>query len=143
MRKYRFPLAGVHKVRKVVEEQQKAALAEAQRQADEASALLQARLAEVGAAVPAPGTRSAQQFLQEREQLARHRDVVVAARAAEANALAMLASRREAYVDAARDVRALDRLDERRREEWRLETTRAAQLVTDEIATIAYRGRTS
>lgn len=143
MKKYRFPLAGVHKVRKVVEEQQKAALAEAQRQADEASALLQARLAEVGAAVPAPGTRSAQQFLQEREQLARHRDVVVAARAAEANALAMLASRREAYVDAARDVRAFDRLDERRREEWRLETTRAAQLVTDEIATIAYRGRTS
>lgn len=142
MKKYRFSLGGVHRVRQINEEQHKAALADAQRSADDASALLQARLVEVGSAVPAPGARSANQFLSEREQLARHRDAIVAARAAEANALALLAQRRDEYIEAAREVRALDRLDERKREEWRLETTRAAQLVTDETATIAYRGST-
>ncbi|NLA37147.1 MAG: hypothetical protein GX868_15875 [Actinobacteria bacterium] len=143
MKKYRFSLGGVHRVRQINEEQHKAALADAQRSADDASALLQARLVEVGSAVPAAGTRSANQFLAEREQLTRHRDAVVAARAAEANALALLAQRRDEYIEAAREVRALDRLDERKREEWRLETTRAAQLVTDETATIAYRGNMS
>ena len=36
------------------------------------------------------------------------------------------------------EVRALDRLDERKRGEWNLETTRAAQLVTDEIANVRH-----
>ena len=39
-----------------------------------------------------------------------------------------------AWEEAAKAVRALERLDERKREAWTLETTRAAQLATDEVA---------
>ena len=38
----------------------------------------------------------------------------------------------------------IERLDDKKRSEWTLETTRAAQLITDEIATTRYRSdRTS
>ena len=140
MKKYRFSLAGAQRVQRIAEDQAKAALADARHDADEASAALQARLAEIGSALPDTGQRSSQQFLAEREQLDRHRDAVIAARSAEANALSIMQQRHDDYVAAARKVRMLDRLDERKREEWRFEVTRAAQLVTDETATIRYRG---
>ena len=143
MKKYKFQLAGVHRVRKIAEEQEKATLAEAQRLADDATAKLHARLEEIGSAVPVPGSRTSNQFLAEREQLGRYREAVVAARSAEANALVIVHHARAEYLEAARKVRALDRLDDRKREEWRLETTRAAQLVTDETATIRYKGARS
>jgi len=126
-------------VQRIAEEQAAVSLAEAQRAADAASAQLQARLADIGAARPAPGPRSTTEFHAQREHLDRHRVAVTAARAAEINALELLGSARADWVDAARKVRALDRLDERKRAEWTLETTHAAQLVTDEIATIRYK----
>ena len=139
MKKYKFAFGSVHRVRKIAEEQAAAALADAQRGADEASKQLQARLADIGAALPAPGTRSVTEFQADRDHLERHRVAVMAARTAEINALDLLGSARSEWVEAARQVRALDRLDERKRAEWTLETTHAAQLVTDEIATIRYR----
>lgn len=138
MKKYKFAFGGVQRVRKIAEEQARGALLDAQRHADEASAQLQARLADIGAAIPAPGLRSSVEFQAEREHLDRHRIAVMAARTAEVNALEALGSAREAWIEASRQVRALDRLDERKRAEWTLETTRAAQLATDEIATIKY-----
>ncbi|MFN8051655.1 MAG: flagellar FliJ family protein [Acidimicrobiales bacterium] len=138
MKRYKFAFGSVQRVRGIAEEQARAALADAQRTADEASAELQARLADIGAARPTPGPRSVTEFQAEREHLDRHRIAVTAARAAEVNALELLGSARDEWVAAARQVRALERLDERKRAEWTLETTRAAQLVTDEIATIRY-----
>lgn len=138
MKKYRFAFGGVQRVRRIAEEQAAAALADAQVEADKASALLQSRLADIGAASPVPGKRSVLDFQANREHLERHRIAVMAARAAEMNALQLLDAAREAWVEAAREVRALDRLDERHRAEWTLEVTRAAQLATDEIATIKH-----
>lgn len=139
MKKYKFAFGSVQRVQRIAEEQAAVSLAEAQRAADAASAQLQARLADIGAARPAPGPRSTTEFHAQREHLDRHRVAVTAARAAELNALELLGSARADWVDAARKVRALDRLDERKRAEWTLETTHAAQLVTDEIATIRYK----
>ncbi|HOT78796.1 MAG TPA: flagellar export protein FliJ [Microthrixaceae bacterium] len=139
MKKYKFAFGSVQRVQRIAEEQAAVSLAEAQRAADAASAQLQARLADIGAARPAPGPRSTTEFHAQREHLDRHRVAVTAARAAEINALELLGSARADWVDAARKVRALDRLDERKRAEWTLETTHAAQLVTDEIATIRYK----
>jgi flagellar export protein FliJ len=139
VKKYKFAFGSVQRVQRIAEEQAAVSLAEAQRAADAASAQLQARLADIGAARPAPGPRSTTEFHAQREHLDRHRVAVTAARAAEINALELLGSARADWVDAARKVRALDRLDERKRAEWTLETTHAAQLVTDEIATIRYK----
>lgn len=139
MKKYKFAFGSVQRVQRIAEEQAAMSLAQAQRAADAASAQLQARLADIGAARPAPGPRSTTEFHAQREHLDRHRVAVTAARAAEINALELLGSARADWVDAARKVRALDRLDERKRAEWTLETTHAAQLVTDEIATIRYK----
>ena len=139
MKKYKFAFGSVQRVQRIAEEQAAVSLAEAQRAADAASAQLQARLADIGAARPAPGPRSTTEFHAQREHRDRHRVAVTAARAAEINALELLGSARADWVDAARKVRALDRLDERKRAEWTLETTHAAQLVTDEIATIRYK----
>lgn len=139
MKKYKFAFGSVQRVQRIVEEQAAMSLAEAQRAADAASAQLQARLADIGAARSAPGQRTATEFQAEREHLDRHRVAVTAARAAEINALELLGGARTDWVAAARKVRAFDRLDERKRAEWTLETTHAAQLVTDEIATIRYK----
>lgn len=139
MKRYRFALGGVQRVRRIAEEQARMTMIDAQRDAEQASKELQNRLADIGAALPGPGPRSAAQFQGEREQLERHRNAVVAARAAEINALELLGSARAQWVEAARELRALDRLDERKRAEWMLETTHAAQMATDEIANIRYR----
>lgn len=139
MKRYKFAFGGVQRVRQIAEEQAAAALADAQRSADAASAELQSRLEEIGAARPAPGSHSVLEFQADRDHLERHRIAVMAARAAEINALELLGSARADWIAAARQVRALDRLDERKRAEWTLETTHAAQLVTDEIANIRYR----
>ena len=135
MKKYRFGLGSVMRVRRIAEEQARAAFIEAQQEADRASAELDSRLAAIGAARPNPGLRSSSQFQGDREHLERHRRAVLAARTAEANALEMLGATRSSWVEAAAEVRALERLDERKRSEWVLEVTRAAQLATDEIAT--------
>jgi flagellar export protein FliJ len=139
VKKYKFAFGGVMRVRKIAEEQARGALVDAQNEADRASRELHARLEGIGAARPMPGSRSAPEFQADRDHLELHRLAVLAARSAEINALELVGARRAEWVDAARQVRALERLDGRKREEWTLDTTRAAQLVTDEIATIRYR----
>ena len=55
MKKYKFAFGSVQRVQRIAEEQAAMSLAQAQRAADAASAQLQARLADIGAARPAPG----------------------------------------------------------------------------------------
>ncbi len=140
MKRYKFGLGSVLRFRKVQEEQTRAAMAEAQIEADKASAELEQRLEAIGAARPGPGRRMAAAFQDERDQLDRHMHALRAARSAEANALASLLSARSEWEEAATRVRALERLDERQHERWVIETTRAAQLATDELAAIHHRG---
>jgi len=134
MKKYRFGLGGVLRVREIVEEQSRAALVEAETEMADATKLLDHRLADIGAARSAPSLRVSHEFLAERDQIDRHLMAVTAARVAEANARLNVSLAREAWVTAAQGVRILERLDDRRHEAWVLETTRQAQLVTDEIA---------
>ncbi len=134
MKKYSFRLGGVLRVREIVEEQSRAAMAEAEHEMEEATRILDHRLADIGAARPAPGLRSTYEFLAERDQIDRHLTAITAARVSEANARLNLALAREEWIEAAKEVRVLERLDERRHEAWVLETTRQAQIITDEIA---------
>lgn len=139
MKRYKFGLGGVLRVQKIVEEQAQSARIAAQDDADRASELLHQRLEDIGAARSAPGLRTGSEFIAEREHLDRHRLAILAARSAEINALELLGTRHAEWTEAAKKVRALERLDERKHTEWVAQTTRAAQLVTDEIATIRYR----
>jgi len=116
------------------EEQTRALMIEAERAAEEATAVLNARLAAIGAARVDVGHRSGPEFQHQRDQLERHALAVSAARSAEANALSTMRVARHAWEDAAKAVRALERLDERQRATWLAEATRAAQLATDEVA---------
>lgn len=139
MRKYRFSMGSVLRVRRITEEQSRAAYLAAQADAEKASAELGARLQAIGAASPQIGMRTVDEFQGERDQLDRHHLAVLAARSAEANALEIATTSYEEWMDAARDVKALERLDDRQHTEWTLEATRAAQLATDEIATTRFR----
>jgi flagellar export protein FliJ len=140
VKKYRFGLGGVLRVRQIVEDQSRAALAEAEAGLADATKLLDNRLADIGAARSLPAVRASHEFLAERDQLDRHLLAVTAARAAEANARLSVSLARDAWVGAAQEVRVLERLDDRRHEAWVLETTRQAQLVTDEIAVTRFAG---
>ncbi len=139
MKKYRFRFGTVLRIRQLEEEQARAAMLEAQRELDAASGALHARLEAVSVAT-SPGRRwVSADFQEDRIHLSRHADAVAAARSAEANALAVFRTSRVAWEDAASKVRAIERLDERQRVDWVLETTRTAQQITDEIATTRYR----
>jgi flagellar export protein FliJ len=134
VKRYRFGLSPVLRFRRAQEEAARAAMLAAQEHLEQATAELDARLAAIGAARPDPSRRRSHEFQAERDQLRRHADAVTAARAAEANALAAYRISRHHWEEAARRVRALERLDERQRRTWTLEATRTAQAATDEIA---------
>jgi flagellar export protein FliJ len=140
VKKYRFLLNPVLRFRKLEEEEARAHMLEAEAEYETATKLLDARLAAIGAARPDPGRWRTNEFQGDRDQLSRHADAVTAARAAEANALAMLRVARDVWEETARRVRALERLDERQHSAWLLEATRTAQAATDEIAQ-AHHGR--
>ncbi len=134
MKKYRFGLASVLRVRRAEADMARARVAETQAEVEKATAELDQRLAAIGAARPDPRRSLGSSFAAEREQLRRHAIAVTAARSAEANALAERRIAGEEWEEAARRVRALERMDERQRAAWLLEATRAAQAATDEIA---------
>jgi len=134
VKKYRFGLGSVLRVRRAEEDMARARMAVTQSEVDRATAELDQRLAAIGAARPDPRRSLGTAFAAEREQLRRHAVAVTAARSAEANALTELRVAREEWEAAARRVRALERMDERHRAAWHLEATRAAQAATDEIA---------
>ena len=139
MKKYRFRFGSVLRIRQLEEEQARAAMVEAQRELDAATGALHARLEAVSVATSPGRTWVSADFQEDRTHLTRHADAVAAARSAEANALAVFRTSRTAWEDAASRVRALERLDERQREDWVLDTTRNAQQLTDEIATTRFR----
>lgn len=134
MKKFKFGLSNVHRIRQLQEEQDRSAMKQAEAELEKATAELDHRLAAIGATRRNPILHSAPEFQYERDQLQRHALAVSAARAAEANALSVMLVARGAWQESATAVRALDRLHERQHSTWLLESTRAAQAATDEIA---------
>jgi flagellar export protein FliJ len=134
MKKYKFGLGSVLRVRRAEQDLARSRLTETQQEVDRATAQLDERLAAIGAARPDPHRTMGGAFAADREQLRRHAVAVTAARSAEANALAEMRVAREEWEAAAQRVRALERMDDRQRSTWLLDSTRAAQAATDEIA---------
>lgn len=133
MRRYRFRLERVQRVRQVEQDLAEARLAEslrALRLAEEALVAEQVRYAAVvGARAGGVGS-----YLSDHDGKARAAARVRLAAAQRRAVELELEARRDAWLTASRRVTALERLDERRRAEHALESQREEQTVLDEVA---------
>jgi flagellar export protein FliJ len=134
MKRYHFALEAVLRVRRAQEEAAGFALAHANQQRQRALDVHQQALARCDALVLHRGRQDHAAFRQERDITERRSAAVRAASdkvdAATAEAVARLAD----WTAAAKLVAAVERLEDRRRAEWRLEEQRAEVAAIDESA---------
>jgi len=134
--RYRFRLDSVLRVRRVQEERARAQLAKARleeveaRRATEVRRRRLRRSLDVGLPSGDPADWKVGRDRNDRLAAAVH-----ASQAAELHALELTARRLGEWERAAADLRALERLDERYREQWRSEQLREEQRTLDEIST--------
>jgi flagellar protein FliJ len=140
MPKYKFRLATLQKVREARRTQQRQALAEAFH-AEELIAESRAALADEAAELRAAQRSAAEgKYLDVNRLLEAQRyDLLLRARDQELAKQAILLAaeterRRRLLVEADRDVRVLERLDERHRDEHNRRTQRSEQKLLDEVA---------
>jgi flagellar FliJ protein len=134
MKRYRFPLAQVLKVRRIEEEQAAAGLASARAEAETAEAAVQARAGQLaGLRVPPSGT--AARFAEWADRVTCADGALTRAAQIKLAADQELAARRALWADAAMRVAALERLDERRRDAHRREALRDEIVTTDDLVT--------
>lgn len=143
MKKYGFRLESVRRVRRLQEDMAKAALAGANGEVKSAIAAVEARVAGYETRVSnfSAATVGVDAFMRSRWLDGLAGDALVIARQDQAAAEQRAAERREEWSAKAREVKALDRLDERRREEYRIEYERDLDAQTDDIVTGRF-GRT-
>ncbi|HXQ58562.1 MAG TPA: hypothetical protein VN799_00645 [Acidimicrobiales bacterium] len=134
MKRYHFSLEAVLRVRRAQEEAATFALAEANRQRRLAVDAHRAAVARYEALEPHPGAQDHASFECERDVAERSAAVVAAALVAVESASDAAAARHAEWSAAARLVAALERLDERRRAEWRVEEQRSEVAAIDESA---------
>jgi flagellar FliJ protein len=132
MKKYRFRLDAVLRVRRIEEGRAAADLAAANRAVHEAEAELDRRLEHYSALESAGDAISSTSFLADRAHRSHAADGVVLAGAAKIAAELEAEKMRDIWSAAAMRVRALERLDERRREEHDLDVRRDEVVTLDE-----------
>ncbi len=138
MKRYRFRLESVRRVRIAQEREARAQLAAANREVQrnvEEVARRAARYAQLSA--PAGATISS--YLSSRATLVRVAESIRYARQRQRDAELVAEHARAAWGDAARRVKSLDRLDDRRREEHAREQGRREEQVVDDVVTGRHR----
>mgnify|MGYP000459207014 CR=1 FL=1 len=136
MNGFRFRLGPVLRIRGLQEQQARARLARARHEEAEAQAHTRTRLRLLRRAAEAPrvGT-SSPEWVDEQDRLRRLADAVVASRAAEVRAAELSSSSLAQWEDAATELAAMERLEERHRDAVQAEHRRLEQRDLDEIAT--------
>lgn len=134
MKRYHFPLEAVLRVRRVQEESAAFALAHANRRRQDAIAAHRAAVARYEAVVWDNGQQDHATFRRERDVAERRAAAVTAARANVESASHVASACYADWAVAAQLVAVLERLDERRRAEWRVEVQRAEASTIDESA---------
>ena len=133
MKKYKFRLDNVLRVRRTEEDLAKAELARANARVAEAVALVDLRMSHYSS-LPAPGgAGSTANFMSIRFRQETAARAVVAAKAARVAALQDAEAYRAAWSQNAQQVAVLERLDDRRRTEPEFEAARQADLEVDDI----------
>jgi flagellar export protein FliJ len=138
MKQYRFALEVVLRVRRAQEEAAAFALAAAHQNRQQALEALGAASARCDALVLERAAQDHASFHRERDMSDRRAAAVTAALAAVDTASAEAAARHADWSAAATVVAAVERLDERRREEWRAEVQRAETAAIDESALVGW-----
>ena len=134
MKRYRFPLAQVLRVRRIEEEQAAAGMASARFDAEAAGETQQARLSDL-AGCGTPPSGGAARFALWADRVTCAGGALTRATETKLVADETLAVRRAEWADAARRVAALERLDERRREAHRREALRDEIVTADDMVT--------
>jgi flagellar export protein FliJ len=134
MKRYHFSLDVVLRVRRAQEEAAGFALAQANRQRQQAMDAHQSALARCQALVLHQGQQDHASFRMERDVTERRATAVSSTRESLAAATDVAAARHAAWSAAAKLVAAVERLDERRRQEWRQEVQKAEVAAIDESA---------
>jgi flagellar export protein FliJ len=135
VKRYKFPLAAVLRVRKIEEDQAVTALADAERRRVAAEELAGRREAAHRGAATATGVSTAHAFLAAREHRERTAAAVLAAQEEVAQARMATTARRAALAAAAAAVGALEHLDEQHRAAHALELQREEDLEVDDLVT--------
>jgi flagellar biosynthesis chaperone FliJ len=139
MKRYQFRLDQVRRVRRVQEDLAAAALARAQREEVAAERQVLDRRGSIDARPPFVGVHPATDVYAGRIVWAAELDALDAAIAMRADAGRAAAAGREAWSAASRRVKALDLLDERRREEHRAEMDRTEAARIDDLVASRHR----
>ncbi len=135
MKRYRFRLEKVLRVRRLQEEQQRARVLEARAEADRAGAAVEEAVERYRVAAHAHGRMSAEELRRHQQLHELQAMAVQAARQHEAAALDLLAVRVAGWQEADVRVKVLERLDARRRAEHALEAQREAERTVDDLVT--------
>lgn len=133
MRRFRFRLDHVLRVRRLQEDQARAALLAANRAAHDAGARVEARLAEYATRRFPDGVQSYESFERALFLLDSAASAVEVARAGHREALGVVAERRDDWAGRRRRVAALERLEARRRSEHEIEMRRAEDRLVDDL----------
>lgn len=149
MKKYSFRLETVRRVRRAQETVAKAELSRANNEVASAIAVVEARVADYENSLSSSAQSGStgtivrvDAFMQRRYFNDLSAQAVAAARSSLAAAQLEAQAKREAWSDTAKKVKALDRLDERRREEHQLAYNRELDAEVDDIVTGRF-GRTN
>lgn len=147
MKGYRFRLEPAMRVRRLQEENARARLARARLAADQAVSETTRRRSLLDRVRDPEGSdTNADDWRAERDHRDRMAIALRAAQSAEAHALDIALGFQRNWEEAAAELKVLERLDERSREEWRREQNLIEQKELDELATartvrLAQRGR--
>lgn len=135
MKRYRFRLDPVLRVRRVEQDAAQAGMAAAQRDLTEAEEALVRSVARYQQVAAPPPAQAATAWLASRGRVGLVAATVVAAGTGRETAAMQAADRRAALQEARQRVSALERLDERRREEHALAARRDEDAQIDDLVT--------
>jgi flagellar protein FliJ len=133
LKRFRFRLEQVLRIRRVQEDMARAALMHAHHEARAAADQVNARIEEYAAAARPGGTQTYETFNLLQSRLDNAAGAIVVARTTYRQALDVVDERRTEWAAAQQRVAALERLEARRRDEYAIEVRRAEDRLVDDL----------
>jgi flagellar FliJ protein len=133
LKRFRFRLEQVLRVRRLQEDMARAALQMAHRQARTAADAVNARIEEYSAAARPDGAQTYDNFNRMQSHLDNAAGSITVARGVYVDALGAVDERRAEWAAARQRVAALERLETRRRDEHAIEVRRAEDRLVDDL----------
>jgi flagellar protein FliJ len=133
LKRFRFRLEQVLRVRRLQEDMARAALQHANLDARRAADAVNARIEEYGAAARPEGAQTYDTFNRMQSHLDNAAGAITVARGLYLQALGVVEERRAEWAAARQRVAALERLEQRRRDEYDIEARRAEDRLVDDL----------